>query len=72
MCNTHPYFWTVLKKKKKAENRGCHFAKLTLKVMFWIHFKTAEVIAFSEISLNAQAIHETISSSNGLFGGQSL
>jgi len=40
--------------------------------MFWIHFKTAEVITFSEISLNAQGIHETISSSNGFFGGQSL
>ena len=31
MYNTHPYFWTALKKKNKAENRGCRFAKLTLK-----------------------------------------
>ena len=38
-----------------------------VKIMFWIHFKNVDTIIFSEISLNAQMIHETISSSNGFF-----
>ena len=31
--------------------------------MFWTHFKKVHAIIFLEISLNAQAIYETISSS---------
>ena len=36
-------------------------------MIFWIHFKKVDTIIFSEISLNAQMIHETISSSNGFW-----
>jgi len=38
-----------------------------VKIIFWIQFKKVDTIIFSEISLNAQMIHETISSSNGFF-----
>ena len=63
----NPFFRLHLEKKKEAENRGCRFAKLVLKIMFWTHFKKVHTIIFLEISLNAQAIHETISSSKGFF-----
>ena len=35
--------------------------------MFWIHLKKVGAIISSEILVNARAIHETISSSNGFF-----
>ena len=59
ITNTPIFFRLHSRKKKEAET----FPKLALKIMFWIHFKKVDAIIFSENSLNAQAIHGTISSS---------
>jgi len=64
LCLIHtPIFSLHLRKKREAENRGWCFAKLALKIMFWIHFIKVDMIISSEISLNAWAIHETITGS---------
>ena len=62
-----PLFLDSSLRKKKVENTGCLFAELALKCMFRIHFKKVGAIISSEILVNARAIYETISSSNGFF-----
>ena len=50
LCIIHtPIFRLHFKKGKKkgskeAENRGCHFTKLALKIMFWTHLKKMDAI----------------------------
>ena len=68
--NRHPYFGLHFEiKKKEEENRGTSYAKLALKSHDFDTLKKRSLdhLFRKIVSLDAPAIHETISSSDGFF-----
>ena len=66
MYNTHANFGLHLETKDRQKTEEVVMLNLHKKFMFWIHLKLDDWMIPVEISLHAIAMHETISSTDGL------